>query len=381
MAPFHAPKEIEFKTPLLDHEQIIHKDFLFSEQHNLHLRLYKPKSNPSSTKKLPILYHLHGGGFCFGSLTYPHHQNICVRLGNELQALVIEPDHRLAPEDRLTAALDDATSALKWLQDKAMHDGDDGNMGTWLDGVDFDRVFVLGYSSGGNLGHHLAVRFGGSGAAELALVRVRGYVLLSPFFGGLKKTRCEEERPFEGFWNLEMYDSPSLAEVALDPILVIVGADEILRDRVKDYSTKLEELGKNIEYLELEGEQHGYFTDRPTSATAARVIETIKFFMSDKFWRLSVPIGATQDHPMVNPFGPSSPSLAEVALDPILVIVRADEILRDRVKDYSTKLEELGKNIEYLELEGEQHGYFTDRPTSATADRVIETVKFFMSDK
>ncbi|KAJ0014663.1 hypothetical protein Pint_19671 [Pistacia integerrima] len=299
-------KEIEFKTPLLDHEQIIHKDFLFSEQHNLHLRLYKPKSNPSSTKKLPILYHLHGGGFCFGSLTYPHHQNICVRLANELQALVIEPDHRLAPEDRLPAALDDATSALKWLQDKAMHGGDDGNMGTWLDGVDFDRVFVLGYSSGGNLAHHLAVRFGGGGATELAPVRVRGYVLLSPFFGGLKRTRCEEERPFEGFWNLEMYD---------------------------------------------------------------------------RFWRLSVPIGATQDHPMVNPFGPSSPSLAEVALDPILVIVGADEILRDRVKDYSTKLEELGKNIQYLELEGEQHGYFTDRPTSATTARVIETIKFFMSDK
>lgn len=199
-------KEIDFKTALLDHEEeLVHKDFLFDQQHNLHLRLYKPKTTPSS-KKLPILFHFHGGGFCFGSFTYPHHHNICVRLATELEALVIEPDHRLAPEHRLPAALDDAASALKWLRDKAMHGGDDENMGTWLDGVDFGRVFVLGYSSGGNLAHHLAVRFSGGGAAELAPVRVRGYVLLSPFFGGLERTRCEEDRPSEKFWNLEMYD-------------------------------------------------------------------------------------------------------------------------------------------------------------------------------
>ncbi|KAE8010258.1 hypothetical protein FH972_006643 [Carpinus fangiana] len=46
--------------------------------------------------------------------------------------------------------------------------------------------------------------------------------------------------------------------------------------------------------------------------------------------RLSLLIGGNADHPLANPLGPSSPNLAEVALDPILVVVGGDEILRDR---------------------------------------------------
>ena len=54
-------------------------------------------------------------------------------------------------------------SSLKWLQTLAMH-GDIGceSCDTWLgDGVvDFDRVFVMGDSSGGNVAHHVALRLG-----------------------------------------------------------------------------------------------------------------------------------------------------------------------------------------------------------------------------
>lgn len=99
-----------------------------------------------------------------------------------------------------------------------------------------------------------------------------------------------------------------------------------------------------------------------------------------RFWRLSVPAGATQDHPLVNPFGPSSPSLATVDLDPLVVVVGGNEILRDRVENYARKLKEMGKKIEYVELEEEQHGYFTDHPLPAAAQRVIQFIKAFMAD-
>ncbi|OMP03274.1 Alpha/beta hydrolase-3 [Corchorus olitorius] len=131
-----------------------------------------------------------------------------MRLAAALNMLVIAPDLRLAPEHRLPAAADDARFALKWLQGqaKAMHGiKDDGKVETWLTCVDFDRVFVLGDSSGGNMAHHLAAGFE-AGSAELAPVRVRGYVLLSPFFGGNVRTRREEEQPFETFWNMEKYE-------------------------------------------------------------------------------------------------------------------------------------------------------------------------------
>jgi acetyl esterase/lipase len=67
-----------------------------------------------------------------------------------------------------------------------------------------------------------------------------------------------------------------------------------------------------------------------------------------RFWRLSLPIGGSLDHPLANPFGPSSPNLAGVALDPILVVVGGDEILRDRVEEYARRLKVLRKKIEYV---------------------------------
>ncbi|KAK8272133.1 hypothetical protein V6Z12_D11G310500 [Gossypium hirsutum] len=272
--------EVPCPTPLLDDDSVLYKDLLFDANRNLHLRLYKPSSS-TSLEKLPILFYFHGGGFCFGS------------------------HHRLAPEHRLPAASDDACLALKWLQGQAaMHGKNVEDVDTWLTGVDFDRVFVLGDSSGGNLAHHLAVKLK-AGSMELAPVRVRGYVLVAPFFGGSVRTKSELEQPCEEFWNLEMYD---------------------------------------------------------------------------RFWRLSIPVGSTLDDPLVNPFGPCSQNLAEVPLDPILVVVGGGEILRDRLEGYATRLKQLGKKVEFVEVEGQQHGFFTDHPFSDVAEKVIQRIGDFILD-
>ncbi|TXG66402.1 hypothetical protein EZV62_007677 [Acer yangbiense] len=214
---------IHYDTP--GDSRVIYKDIVFNEEHNLSLRVYKPtttKSSTSSSKKLPILFHFHGGGFCFGFRTTPTNHNMCVHMEKMLEAVVIEPDHHVA---------------------------------------DFDRVFVLGYSSGGNLTHHLAVWFRAD-SADLAPVRLRGYMLLSPFFGGNVQTKSEKERPSNGFWTVleaklavpigENQDyrlvnpfgpfNPSLAAVVLAPMLVVVGGSEIMRERVNDYATKLQKL-------------------------------------------------------------------------------------------------------------------------------------------
>lgn len=93
-------------------------------------------------------------------------------------------------------------SAVRWLQRQALSESGDA----WLSGgaVDFGRVFVAGDSSGGNIAHHLAVRFG-IGSTEVEPVRVRGYVLLAPFFGGEVRTKSEEG-PSEEFLSLEILD-------------------------------------------------------------------------------------------------------------------------------------------------------------------------------
>ncbi|KAA8544393.1 hypothetical protein F0562_022405 [Nyssa sinensis] len=288
-----------FNVPVHDDGSVVWKDVLFDATHNLQLRLYKPASPTSS--KLPIFYYIHGGGFCIGSRTWPNCQNYCFRLSSELQAIVISPDYRLAPENRLPAAIEDGFMAMKWLVAQAVCEEPDA----WLTSVaDFSRVFISGDSAGGNIAHNLAVRLG-PGSAELAPVQVRGYVLLAPFFGGTVRTRSEAEGPKEAFLNWELID---------------------------------------------------------------------------RFWRLSIPVGDTTDHPLVNPFGPVSRSLEAVDLDPILVVVGGCDLLKDRVEDYAKRLKEWGKKIEYAEFEGKQHGFFTIDPNSQTANELMLIIKRFITE-
>lgn len=116
--------------------------------------------------------------------------------------MVVSPDYRLAPENPLPAAVEDGFAAVKWLRDQAGSEEPD----SWLaDVADFSRVFISGDSAGGNIAHHLAVRLG-AGSAELRPVRVRGYVLLAPFFGGTVLTRSEAEGPTDAFLNWELID-------------------------------------------------------------------------------------------------------------------------------------------------------------------------------
>lgn len=97
-----------------------------------------------------------------------------------------------------------------------------------------------------------------------------------------------------------------------------------------------------------------------------------------RFWRLSLPIGATPDHPLANPFGPLSPKLQPKKIDPLLVIVGGNELLKDRVEYYASKMKELNEDVHYFEFEEMQHGFFTNDPFSQVADLVLQEIKCFM---
>lgn len=198
-------KDVKYQVPTHDDGSTIWKDSLFDTENNLKQRIYKPRNFSSSNidQKLPVVYYFHAGGFCF---TSKNAHNTCLSLCSGLQAVVICPYYRLAPEHRLPAAIEDAVSALKFMQNQLVSCGSSCDDATWLgDGVDLDRVFIFGDSSGGNIAHHLAVQFG-PGSPELRPIRIRGYILLSPFFGGVIRAKSEEENPNEDFWTQDVYD-------------------------------------------------------------------------------------------------------------------------------------------------------------------------------
>ncbi|CAO2185722.1 unnamed protein product [Urochloa humidicola] len=293
-------------APFPDVPGVQWKDAVYDSTHGLKVRVYRPPASAAAgeggnNNKLPVLVHIHGGGYCIGSyndLGVAHYFR--QRQAADIPALVLSVQYRLAPEHRLPAAIDDGATFLAWLRGQAA-------LGAaaepWLaESADFTRTFLSGVSAGANLTHHLAVKVG-SGEVDLAPARLAGYILFSAYFGGVERVASESDPP-------------------------------------DDVSLTVEN--------------------------------------SDKLWRMALPVGATRDHPLANPFGPDSPDLAPVALSPALVEAPGRDVLRDRVVEYAARLKEMGKAVELAEFEGQQHGFSVLRWNEAN-EELIRILKRFVN--
>jgi acetyl esterase len=100
------------------------------------VRVYRPAG--TTVDPLPMVVHLHGGGFVFGSLAT--HDGVCRHLCARTGALVISVGYRLAPEYAFPCGLNDCWAVIIWLVDNA------GELGG-----DPGRIAVGGDSAGGGL--------------------------------------------------------------------------------------------------------------------------------------------------------------------------------------------------------------------------------------
>lgn len=107
----------------------------------LPLRIYTPAA---STIPLPVIVYFHGGGWVMGDLD--SHDNLSRRLAANSDAIVVAVDYRLAPENIFPAALDDASTALRWVVANAASINGDST-----------RIAVAGDSAGGNLAAALSL--------------------------------------------------------------------------------------------------------------------------------------------------------------------------------------------------------------------------------
>jgi len=100
--------------------------------------------------------------------------------------------------------------------------------------------------------------------------------------------------------------------------------------------------------------------------------------MADTMWRLSLPVGATRDHPVTNPFGPGSPALGAVAFPRVLVVSAGRDILHERVLRYAARLQEMEKPVEVVVLEEQEHAFFSRQPWSHGTSEMIRVVPRFV---
>lgn len=127
----------------------------------LRLRLYRPKASTSGAALAAILY-LHGGGFVLGKPEMA--DDMLGDLADELQAIIVAVDYRLAPDHPFPASLEDGYAALAWIFEHSRNFS-----------LDPQRVVVMGHSAGGGLAAALSILARDRGHYPLA-----GQVLIYP---------------------------------------------------------------------------------------------------------------------------------------------------------------------------------------------------------
>ncbi|KAF3564270.1 hypothetical protein DY000_02019628 [Brassica cretica] len=84
---------------------------------------------------------------------------------------------------------------------------------------------------------------------------------------------------------------------------------------------------------------------------------------------------------MANPFGPTSPTLESISIEPMLVIAGGSELLKDRAKEYAYKLKKMrGEKVDYIEFENEEHGFYNNSPSSDAAQQLLRIIGDFMDN-
>jgi acetyl esterase/lipase len=210
---------------------------------------------PDRARPSGALLWIHGGGTVMGSPTSSH--AFCSRVADELDALVVSVDYRLAPEDPFPAGLLDCAAALRWLHDSASSLG-----------VDPGRVAIGGESAGGGLAASLAQHARDTGGPPVAF-----QLLVYPMLDDRTVLRSEADGT-EGFiwtrasnrfaWTAYLGHEPTLAEerpyaaaarctdvAGLPPAWIGVGDLDLFLAEDVDYAERLVVAGVACE-LHLE---------------------------------------------------------------------------------------------------------------------------------
>lgn len=219
---------------------------------------------PVGEAPFPCVIFFHGGGFWMagGAVAFDFNDPLCRKLCNDLAAVVVNVDYRLAPEHPYPTQLEDAYSSVCWAQDSAAEFS-----------IDRDRLAVMGISSGGNIAaavtRLLRDRHGPALRAQLLIVPAldltRGARLL--FDDAMRFVAdhvCEYYAGPHADWEAPLLSpavSPHLE--GLPPAVIVIGELDPLRDGARRYGERLRAAGGAAEVLEYHM-AHGVATPEVT---------------------------------------------------------------------------------------------------------------------
>ncbi len=250
----------------------------------LRVRVYRPSPRRGGSTSLPLVLHVHGGGFV-GTAVQSDWVNS--HLAGRLPAVVVSVEHRLlAPGISMSAAVDDGWDALHHVVQDAAH---------W--GVDPARVAVFGESAGSVVAALAAIRARDCDLMLRAQVLVNPCVDLTSTAFDYASMSEHATSPTLTVTQMELLRrlavpegtdpravSPLFADdlSGLAPTLVVVPTLDPLADHGRTYAERLRKAGTPTRLTEHSGATHG-FLSMPGVVPHARPARTeITDFLRDR---------------------------------------------------------------------------------------------------
>jgi acetyl esterase/lipase len=231
------------------------------------VRIYRPRS---ATGTLPGIYFIHGGGMVLGNVAGedPTATMLCDQLG----AVVVSVEYRLAPEHPHPAPVEDCYAGLRWTAANAAELG-----------IDPDRLALYGGSAGGGLVIATAMIARDRGGPPL-----RFMMPIYPMLDDRNETESSHEITDIGIWdraaNIEawawylggkeadQYAAPARAEdlTGLPPAFIDVGTVDMFRDEDIAFAQRLMAAGVPTELHVHPGSYHAAETFAADAALSRR---------------------------------------------------------------------------------------------------------------
>jgi acetyl esterase/lipase len=226
----------------------------------------------------PAIYYIHGGGMIIGDRWFG--TGTIIDWVEDLDAVLVTVEYRLAPEDPYPAALDDCYAGLLWV----------GTNHAEL-GFDPDKLVIAGASAGGGLCAGVTLRVRDEGGPALA-----AQVLIYPMLDDRNDTISSYQ--FDGFgrwdrgsndtgWNAYLGDRRKTDQVPiyaaparavdlsnLPPAYVDVGSAEVFRDECVAYASQMWADAGICELHVWPGGFHAFDMAAPAATLSHAMIET-----------------------------------------------------------------------------------------------------------
>ena len=235
---------------------------------DISVRIYRPV-NASGT--LPGVYFIHGGGMILGDVEGESAvaEQVCEQVG----AVVVSVEYRLAPEDPHPAQAEDCYAGLVWMANNAAELG-----------FDPDRLAVYGGSAGGGLTIAVVLL-----ARDRGFPAIRFQMPIYPMIDHTNETPSSHEITDIGVWdrkaNIEAWDwylgggkpdqyaAPVLAEdlSGLPPAFIDVGTCDLFRDEDITFAMRLMQAGVPCELHVNPGAYHASEVLAPQAALSAQI--------------------------------------------------------------------------------------------------------------